>query len=256
MTYSSFDIKATWAPDGMTPGELAERVSCMLRALEPLSPAMTNWVIGDQVQERWVTLREASVDFPGLVRGNMVRDDWGARPENGYRVGIKGSQRPSAFSDSNSVHLSVTAGSRFNNSVSFEVGVPSLARNFDLTTYPLYKDVLRVLADVWPLPWGFASTYDSKFERGRKRARTPFDLAWIGYLSAPLAERLVPPKELIVERTPGGEALISAVEVLIDQSNSEHVARSRLLEEILINRVGYDPRLFRPKLHPARGGRW
>jgi hypothetical protein len=113
-----------------------------------------------------------------------------------------------------------------------------------LVTHPIYKGALRTLADVWPCPWALAIDSAAKSRRAgdHPRNRSPFDIAWIGYLSAPLAANLKPPPELAAEPTPGGGVILSGVQAVIDQTNRDHVRRARLLERIVIERVGVTPR--------------
>jgi hypothetical protein len=71
--------------------------------------------------------------------------------------------------------------------------------------------------------------------------RRPFGVAWIAYLSPPLAIGLAPPPEIVWERTPGGGMILSAVQERLDEANPEHVRRAGLLEAIMNERVGVVP---------------
>ena len=74
-----------------------------------------------------------------------------------------------------------------------------------------------------------------------------FHMAWMPYLSAPLAKGLVPPPELIAEPTPGGGLLLVAAEERLDPTDPEHLRRSRMLAEIMIEWAGGSDK-------PARAG--
>jgi hypothetical protein len=67
-----------------------------------------------------------------------------------------------------------------------------------------------------------------------------FHMAWISYLSAPLAVGLTPPAELAAQRMPGGGLILSAVQDRLDPDNSDHVRRSRILTDLMLERVGND----------------
>lgn len=56
---------------------------------------------------------------------------------------------------------------------------------------------------------------------------------------------------MYAERTPGGGLILSAVQTRIDQSNPDHMRRSRQLEAIMLERVS---EYGRPNAPPARVG--
>ena len=85
--------------------------------------------------------------------------------------------------------------------------------------------------------------------------RGSFKVAWIAYLSPALAAGLTPPPEIVCERTPGGGMILSAVLDRLDEANPEHMRRSRILEAIMMERVGTQepPKVGAARL-PARVG--
>jgi hypothetical protein len=66
-----------------------------------------------------------------------------------------------------------------------------------------------------------------------------FHIAWMAYLSTPLASDLILPPEIQTERLPDGGLLMIATEERLDPTNPEHVRRARTLAETLIERTGY-----------------
>ncbi len=139
----------------------------------------------------------------------------------------------------------------------FEVGSPHLQMDCSVITYPVYRGALEVFAVGLALPVGAgrhsSSTIAPVDRPAARSARALFEVAWIGYLSAPLAAGLTPPPDLVAERTPGGGLILSAVQTRIDPSNPDHMRRSRQLEAIMLERVGLSE-YGRPNAPPARVG--
>jgi hypothetical protein len=229
----------------------------MLRELGPLSPAMSNWMLLDLPDPKFVLLADAAPNMAAFVEHNVVEDDDGEPdPESGYCVIVKGSEIASDTATSDSIKVSVTAGSTWRNSAEFEVGAVNLPKDFSLITYPIYRGALEAMVSAWPCPWAIAYTFCADVppvDASTSDHRSPFDVAWIGYLSAPLAAGLAASADLTFELTPGGGVIVSAVQDLIDPSDRDHMRRSRLLEAIMVERVGV-VRQVTPVSHQARVG--
>ncbi len=72
--------------------------------------------------------------------------------------------------------------------------------------------------------------------------RSPFEIPWIGYLSATLSAGLKLSPEIATERTPDGGLLMIATEDRLDPNNSEHLRRARIIAETMIACTGWQPR--------------
>jgi len=220
---------------------------------------MSNWRLLDESTMEAVPLTVAREDMTTFVKKNMNETDWGGpADEQGYSLIISGSEIPSENNTPQTIGISLTAGSTWRNSVTFQIGWPTLPKDYELITYPIYKAALEVIAANWSCPWlltkfysGASAPVDTTMEV-RKKAISAFEVAWIAYLSPRLAAGLAPPAELTCERTPGGGMVLGAVQGLIDQSNPDHMRRSRMLETILEDRIGQERRT--PAQLPARIG--
>ena len=206
-----------------------------------------------------------------VVEHNVEHDDDGLPyPEGGYCLVSQGSVVPSECGGPDSIHLSANVGGRWWNGLEFQVGADMAPPDLSLVTFPIYKGALEALAANWPCPWAAAYAYTPDDEPAGRyvngvyheteadryaKAGAPFEVAWIAYLSAPLAAGLTPPPELVSERTPGGGLILSTAQERLDPANSEHIRRSRLLEAIIQARVGrVGPRLSQAAELPARVG--
>jgi hypothetical protein len=259
--YPSFTIHSDWWDDGLSPPEIGNRFLRMLHLLGPLAPAMSNWLISNGSDPESVLPVEAGPAMTALVECNVWDESGEPEPESGYHLYAKGSAAPSDYGAADSINISVTAGSQRLNSAEFHVGDIRYPNDLSLTTYPIYKGAIEALASAWPCPWALAYEYTGRVPPVDRPAsselqlRPPFEVAWIAYLSAPLAIGLAPPSEIASERTPGGGMILSAIETRIDQSDLNHMRRSRMLEAIMIERVGVaKPPLFGAVKYPARIG--
>ena len=270
-----YPMRLTWRGGNLASAEIGGRVIDMVQRFGPLDPAMSNWLLLDRPRSKWVRLDTAPAMTPAVER-NVWRNDFTNAPEHhlGYGLVLKGSKIASDYGTNDSINISMDVGSWSLNNLEFEVGDISQPPDLSLVTYPIYKGALETLVSVWPCPWAYAYAHTLSGEgahqwdgispiaeliKRKPKGRGHFEVAWIAYLSAPLAKNLTPPPEIAWEPTPGGGMILSASETRFDQDNPEHMHRSRALQAILHERVGTqrwspnDPNLHEPYL-PARVG--
>jgi hypothetical protein len=263
MTYPTYNIYGTWSADNIGPEGIAARFLEMMRRLPRLGPANQDWTVASPQDGAFIQLSDASPRMAEIIKHSVRRDDSGqADHDEGFRLQAEGCASADEPRGSDTARISVTAGSKWQNEATFEVGDFRYPPDFSLITYPIYLGALRTLAEVWPLPWALAYTFrssrppvDASKTRDNRRW-SPFEIAWIAYLSPELTKDFTPPPALATQRTPGGGVVLSAIEGLIDQDNPEHMQRSRMLEVILRERVGLGaPKTFPADL-PPRLGPW
>ena len=258
----AFRIHASWTGDSLEPADIGRGLLETFRRLEPLSPVMRNWYLLGADPPRGVPLEQAS-DMAALIKESVTRGDFDEpQPELGYRVTAFGWEVPETW-DGRTVQITVDAGSAWSNEVEFEVGdALRWEPDLSLITYPIFKGALEAFAAAWPLPWAlaYASVEDDAppIDAAARPRPSPFEIAWIAYLSAPLAKGLELPAGLVAESTPGGGLVISAVEDRLDQMNRDHMRRSRALEQLMCARVGVGDKHpeHHPAAHPPRIGPW
>ena len=262
----TFHICSVWGDDRLAPDDIGKRVLQTLQRLEPLAPVMRNWAFLDRRSARGIPLARASSRMTALVESNVIRDDAGEPTEVvGYRIHAYGWEVPETW-DARTVRIDFHAGSKWSSEIDFQIGdVPfpgdiPLPTDFSVVTYPVFKGALEAFAAVWPLPWALAHAFDLETRpidaaSGNGVRRSPFEGAWIAYLSAPLADGLAVPPEIASERTPGGGLVLTALGEPVDRTKPDDMRRSRLLERIMLERVGVQGtnRSGRPA-HPARKG--
>jgi hypothetical protein len=263
MMWPSYEITLGWASDKLTAPEIGENILQTFDRLREVSDVMNNWQLIADVGYKYVTLAEAAPRIADIVQNsvNWKYDNGPEDPVYGFNVFAIGMRTPSDVMKPDSVSLSVTAGSAFDNSVELEVGSNRQQTDFTAVSYDTYLGVLTTLASLWPCAWAVARVY------GRDAAETlidvpgfkgyftgPFGAPWIAYLSRPLAAGLDAPTEINIAPTPGGGAVLSAVEGMIDLENQQHLHQAAMLRRILVDHVGIQPDLPFPVRHAARTG--
>jgi len=151
------------------------------------------------------------------------------------------------------MNLTITAGATRDNGLDLKAGWYLADPDPAIVTYAAFRSALVTMGSIWPCPWinayVFSDTYwtTSPVAGASPFPYSMFHMAWMPYLSAPLAKGLVPPPELIAEPTPGGGLLLVAAEERLDPTDPEHLRRSRMLAEIMIERAGGRQRQARPR---------
>ncbi|MDR3512762.1 MAG: hypothetical protein P4L73_14090 [Caulobacteraceae bacterium] len=259
MKKTTFDIRSYWRPDGEQPEAIARNFLATIDRVNQLDPSIANWDVVDLPNLTGYPLVEARARMPALVAHNVHRDlDGQPDPNGGYWSCAMSNDAPGRDGDDKSKTFRVTAGSKWRNCAEFEVGSLGAPPDPALVTYPLYRQVLEIVASIWPAPWAWARAIMSRGDEGRSwtppaagatkdewlasmlAAQPPpsVEVPWMLYLSAPFAEGLAPPPELSVERTPGGGLILSAMLERPAPENPDHLRRGRMLGAIMDERLG------------------
>lgn len=249
---------ANWGADGLDPAAIAGLVVDMLDRTAHLVPSGQRWFILDRKREQFAPILQS---LPDIIQANQIPGDFGEpNPGWGYSVVLLTLESDQGPPTNASLEIGITAGSNCLNSLGFEIGDRQLRPDYSRVGYYTYRQVIGAIAETWPCPWIFA--YNSRNPRLHPAAdaavngpaKPPFGGAWIAYLSEPLAKGLDPPAELVAEPTDGGGLFLSATQTLLDQSNADEMRRSRLLEKIGQERIGYGTGGGLPQMTPARVG--
>jgi hypothetical protein len=247
----TYAIESEWSKDPSTLKDISENALNTFEKLRAADPAyhdlssirdtMDQW--GEGVYE-YVPPAETPARIVDLIEEQVSRNDFGeAEPESGYAV-FATTQSSDAVPLARSMNMTISAGGQWRNSLDLHAGGVMVNPDPDFVTYSAFKAGVATLAEVWPLPWAKAYAYlQDDGEISPVIGEPPLDhsgvhIHWISYLSAPFALGLVPPPELICERTPGGGMILSAVQERLDPTNRDHLRRGRLLSQLVADRVG------------------
>ncbi|MDR3506842.1 MAG: hypothetical protein P4L64_02985 [Caulobacteraceae bacterium] len=238
-------IRCAWPGRAESPASIGRKFIQTLDDLRKIDPVLGEWGIGDNRTYTGIPLEDSRYNIESIVENNVILDDYGdPSPDEGYHlIGIN-SRLENPLVNSRSVSFKVDAGSKWRNEAEFRIGDFDIAADPSILTYHLFKNALSVITTHWPCPWATASAFKSEYWKSSSAPGIPpmpyskFHLAWIGYLSAPLAVGFTPPPSLLSERTPDEGWLISAVDTRLDPTDPQHMTRSRQLVELMIERTG------------------
>ena len=240
-----YRILSAWAGATRSSAEIGQTFLATLDALSKVDPSLTNWRFFDPQDEEGPGLpldAQLRSSFTQFVEANTKQDDWD-RPDPDYGYYLLASNHGVTESRNRVAEFSVTAGCRWENYSEFDIGGSSTPPDPLAITYRLYKHALLAIIAHWPAPWACAIC-SSWGERPAQASGDPsfpysqYQMPWIGYLNAERARGLAVPAVLQSERTPDGGLLMSAATERLDPANREHMARSKVLAEIMIPRGG------------------
>lgn len=219
-----------------------------------------NWNVMNFQEKSSLPLASARSRIATVIQGNVRRDDLGdPAPRYGYSaVAFTGN-----VLKSRQFSLRIKAGGIIIKTENWlETGQWKILPDPAIVTFPLFKEALLAMNTIWSVPWACAQAFRANTVRvpvihapgvtGYRYESAPmipsdptfpesiFHIPWFVYLSAQLATSLVlPPPEILTERTPDGGLLMIATEDRLDPENAEHRRRARILAEIMIARIGY-----------------
>ncbi len=242
-----------------SPRSIGDRFIRTLDALSESGPSIfANWEITDHSTKSSVPLAAARSRIATMVENNVARGELGEPdPDYGYDVW--------AFTRvddrSREIHLWIKAGGKHAGHVWLRTGAYNFPVDLSIVTFPIFKAALLALAANWTLPWNSAHAFRSNYAMvpvhggaGYKLEsrpmlpqeptfpRSPFEIPWIGYLSAALSAGLRLSPEIATERVLDGGLLMIATKDRLDPDNPEHLRRARIIAETMIACTGWQPR--------------
>lgn len=237
-----------------TPASIGAKFVETLDALTRIDPTIfTDWEISDLPAMTSQPLAVARSRIADIVENNVSRDDLG-EPEPDYR-----GYGAVAFNDkvveSRRVNLWIRTGGKFERTTSLETGEWNVLPDPAIVTYPIFKKALLAINAIWPPVWACAYAFKVDYFEVPLTPGAPlfpyscFHIPWIGYLPASHTRRFVlPPPEIVTERTPDGGLLMIATEERLDPTNPKHLRRARTLLEAMFAGTGERPRPSPPPI--------
>lgn len=236
-------IYASVRAEKASPVDLSKRFLRTLSEVAKCSSPVSDWRLMPRPFARdSLTFDEACGNIEKFVGDNVATVDMQPDIDLGYHLAARNKLGMQA----DSLGLSAKIGGKFDAKIEFEVGFIGTPSDLSVVSYPLFKSVLSIFIEQWPVIWANADIYWRDYY---KSASAPgamphpysrYSVPWISYLSAPLVEGFKPPPDIQAERTPGGGLIMIATENRPDPTNSEEMQRSRKIAEIMIARAG-DP---------------
>ena len=245
-----YSITAVWGPRPETPAQVADQWLRGMDAISQLGPRFARWKVKDTANQQFLSLRAARAQMARIVEGAVLKDDWGKpAPDEGYRVQAFTTQGGDDLEPDDFDFLS-KLGSEWKNYVWLNMGFIGRPGDLSAIRYPEMKALISVIAANWKAPWVNAgiscaditpldvASNDLFFASPNGWERRPYGRPWVSYLSAERTVGLRIPSVLTSERTPDGGLLLSAVTEQFDPENTDQLALSSLLSEIMAERGG------------------
>lgn len=237
---------------------VAERFVKTLNSLSRIDALFTDWQITDLRRRASHPLAKVRPQLADVVARNVVRDDQGPSPEDGYHA----SAGVGKVDDPRGASFAVRAGGKSKNYGKLEFGSWRVTPDPAIVTYKRYRAALLAINAEWLPSWACAYALRSGIvavpitiapgvQATSIESVTPvpgdptfpdtvFHIPWIAYLSPKLAAGLKLTPEILAEHTPDGGLLMTATEERLDPTNPEHLRRARILAETMVARAG-DP---------------
>jgi len=227
-----------------SPASIGAKFVETLDALSRIDPTVfTNWEVTDIPAMSSQPLAAARSRIAYIVENNVSRDDFREPdPDYGYSA--------VAFTDkvvaSRRIYIRIRTGGEPERIASLETGDWKVPPDPAIVTYPIFKKALLAINAIWPPVWACAYAFKVDYFEVPLAPGAPlfpysrFHIPWMGYLPASLTKRFVlPPREIVTERTPDGGLLMIATEDRLDPTNPEHWRRARIIVEKMIASTGY-----------------
>jgi hypothetical protein len=235
-----YNIRFNFPPLPESAVAVAEKFVKTLDSLSRIDALFTAWRVIDSRGRSSRPLAEVRSQVPGIVARNVVRDDQGPSPEEGYHA----SAMVGELDDPRSADFSVRAGGKFENYGSLEFGSYKVTTDPAVVTYPRYRAALLAIDAEWQPTWACANAFKMHYDKTPLTAGAPlfpysrFHIPWIAYLSAPLVSGLQLPAEIRSEHTSDGGLLMIATEERLEPTNPDHLRMARIIAETMVARAG------------------
>jgi hypothetical protein len=241
---NQFSISSSWEPRLDSAERLGQRTLQNLDVLERINPYFCNWnfldlrrdpreMTEDNVHEFLYPLDEMRGHMTAMVEnGVRLNDDREPEPAGGYSVSVC-TENPdpslyvTLFARGGGV-VDPRAGLRF---AQFDTS-RTVAPDRTIVSYPVFKAVLLSIVSAWDVR--HAQAYSDDLSKMWNQPSKHFlDLAWMTYLEPALAQKVAPPRDVLVERTDDGGLLMIAAEETFDTANPAHMAAARSISKAL-----------------------
>lgn len=232
MDAPTFYIEASWGLRCENPMEIASRILRLTEALAELDPLLQSWWVADQVEQDFVPLERVKSRLPQIVEDGVYLDDFDEpEPSSGYGCGLRNlaGEYPGAL------EVSIQAGGERMPGWVANVVMMSTDRQQApdprLVSYPLVKRIFQVLVETFGATAVTASYFGQRTDPGFSGQF--FRPAWMVYLAADNAARIVPPATVLCQAMEDGGLLMSATEQPFDQNDPDHIAAGRAIAKTL-----------------------
>jgi hypothetical protein len=244
-----YEIRSSLPPNPEAPDTLGAKFLNTLDALSRIAPkTFIDWQVIDFRAPPPIPLALVRPRIAEIIETGVHRTDDESPPEPifGYTAGAV----TNSTSESRDLTLMISGGGKVIGGYTWlQTGEWKVSPDPLIVTYSIFKAAILTINAIWPPSWACAYAYSKNYDTTLKTAEgsyfpySIFNIPWIGYLSRQLATRLLlPPTEIITERTPDGGLLMIATEERLDPTNPEHLRRARIIAQTMIARTSKQPK--------------
>ena len=241
----NYEIQSKWPGRPQSAAHVGAKFLTTLDALDSIDPVFGDW--GTVEDEEAMTLQPVDSlrsDFTPFVESQVWRDDFDEPdPDSGYLLWATSHAPVTSPASPTTMTFLSSAGSRWRNDASLTAGSSYVPPDSSIVTYPIFKAALLTLVSIWSPTWANArcSRWQQKppLEAGERLLPVGlFQVPWLSYLCAERAAGIDPPGDILSERTPDGGLLMIAAETRFDPANSQHMARAKVMADIMNDHSG------------------
>jgi Immunity protein 52 len=222
-----------------SPASIGAKFVETLDALSRVDPTVfTNWEVTDIPAMTSRPLAVARSRIAAIVENNVSRDEL-REPDPDY--GYSAVAHTDKIVASRRIYIRIRTGGGPERITSLQTGDWKVPPDPSIVTYPIFKNALLAINAIWPPVWASAYAFKVDYFETPLAPGAPlfpysrFHIPWMGYLSASLTTRMIlPPPEIVSERTADGGLLMIATEDRLDPTNPEHLRRARIIAKTMI----------------------
>lgn len=240
----NYEIRSSLPPNPENPDALGAKFLNTLDALSRADPTtFVDWQVIDFRAPPPLPLELVRPRIAEIIETGVHRTDDESPPEPlfGYGAGAV----TNSTSEARDFTLMISGGGKVIGGYTWlQTGEWNVSPDPSIVTYSIFKAAMLTINAIWPPSWACAYAYSKNYNTTLKTAEgsyfpySVFNIPWIGYLSRQLTTRFVlPPPEIVTERTPDGGLLMIATEDRLDPSNLEHLRRARIIAQTMIART-------------------
>jgi hypothetical protein len=242
MTADYFHMDAHWHNRLDPFGDFVRDIERTLDAVSGICPYCDDLLVVDHTRPGYgpgnqilhnAQLAEMRHRMAEFLESGVVCDDFDVPdPTEGYHLAAVNEAEMTPRS------ISMEFYGAFTQAIGSRDGRVALTTDYDheadpkIASLPVMRALVHALIEIWR-PEDARVTRRALLDLGQRRGEH-FDVAWMSYLSPPLAARITPPDTIMVERDADCGLLMIAAEETFDIANPAHVAGAYAIREATV----------------------
>jgi hypothetical protein len=226
-----YKIQAFWQPRIESPGQIVERFSALIEALQLIDPLLAKWYYVSP-QGACYDLAIYRANMIDMVVGRVSRGEFEEpTPDFGYH--LIACNTPDVNPSSTRLYLQGNVGGADVSDLKMFTSI-DLPASPDIVTYKIFSGALKALAAAFEPDWVSASPSDLVgLADSRSTYRIQMPICWMIMVKPGIAKHLSVPSGVISERMRDGGLFLAATSDTFDSHNPVHMAAARTIETVI-----------------------